>query len=66
MTGKCKWFNEKRGFGFITGDDGKDIFVHYSAIEGMKFKTLIEAEPVEYEIMESDRGLQAANVRVIG
>lgn len=66
MTGKCKWFNEKKGFGFLTGDDGVDTFVHYSAIVGEGFKTLIEAEPVEYDIIECDKGTQAANVRITG
>lgn len=64
MTGKVKWFNNQRGFGFLTGDDGIDVFVHYSAIQGEGFKSLAEAEPVEYDVVECDRGVQAENVRV--
>ena len=66
MTGKCKWFNDKKGFGFFSGDDGSEVFVHYSGIVGMKFKTLAEAEPVEYDIVECDKGVQATNVRIKG
>lgn len=65
MIGKVKWFNERKGFGFLTGDDGNEVFVHYSGIVGMKFKTLAEAEPVEYDIVDCDKGVQAVNVRVI-
>lgn len=65
MTGRCKWFNESKGFGFFTGDDGNEVFVHYSGIVGMKFKTLAEGEPVEYDIEECERGVQAINVTVI-
>ena len=64
-TGKIKWFNEKKGFGFITGDDGKDIFVHYSAIEGDGFKILVKDERVEYELKDGPKGPQAAKVRKI-
>lgn len=64
MTGKCKWFDEKKGFGFITGDDGSDVFVHYSGIIGMEFRKLAIAEPVEYDIVECDKGVKAVNVRV--
>lgn len=63
--GKCKWFNEKKGFGFITGDDEVDYFVHYSAIQGRGFKTLVEAEPVEFQVEETEKGLQAINVNII-
>lgn len=66
MTGKCKWFDEKKGFGFITGDDGTDVFVHYSDIIGMGFRKLTIAEPVEYDIVECDKGVKAVNVRVTG
>lgn len=64
--GKVKWFNEKKGYGFITDDDtGKDVFVHYSAIAGEKgFKTLSEGDEVEFEITKGPKGLQAADVVV--
>lgn len=62
MQGKVKWFNQKKGFGFIQREDGDDVFVHYSAIQGEGFKTLDEGDTVEFEIVDSDKGLQAANV----
>lgn len=62
-TGKVKWFNQEKGFGFITNDeDGKDIFVHFSAINAEGFKTLEEGQKVSFEIVEGDRGPQAANI----
>ena len=60
--GKVKWFNERRGFGFIEREDGDDLFVHYSAIQGDGFKTLEEGQEVEFDIVEGPKGLQAANV----
>ena len=57
-TGKVKWFNAEKGYGFITTDDGKDVFVHYSSIQGEGFKTLDEGQAVEFEITQSDRGPQ--------
>ena len=62
MQGKVKWFNQKKGFGFIQREDGDDVFVHFSAIQGEGFKTLDEGDTVEFEIVDSDKGLQAANV----
>ncbi len=62
MQGKVKWFNQKKGFGFIQREDGDDVFVHYSAISGDGFKTLDEGDTVEFDIVDSDKGLQAANV----
>ena len=61
--GTIKWFNEKKGFGFISREDGDDVFVHYSAIEGDGFRTLTEGQRVEFEIQEGPKGLQAAKVR---
>jgi CspA family cold shock protein len=64
--GRVKWFDVKKGFGFIQGPDGgKDIFVHYSVIAGEGFKSLRDDDQVEYEVMESERGPQAQNVRRI-
>ena len=65
-TGKVKWFNESKGFGFITPEDGaKDCFVHFSAIQGNGFKTLAEGERVEFEVVEGDKGPAAQNVTKI-
>ena len=63
VTGTVKWFNETKGFGFITPEDGsKDVFVHFSAISGDGFKTLAEGQKVEFEITEGAKGPSAANV----
>lgn len=62
MKGNVKWFNAEKGFGFITGEDGQDVFVHYSAIETEGFKTLDEGAEVEYDIVEAGKGPQASNV----
>jgi len=65
-AGKVKWFNDKKGFGFITQDGGgKDLFVHFSAIKGNGFKTLAEGDAVEFDVEESDKGPKAANVTKI-
>jgi len=65
-TGRVKWFNEAKGFGFIEGEEpGKDIFVHYTAIQQDGFKTLQEGAMVEFELKETDRGLQASNVLLV-
>jgi len=62
VRGKVKWFNEKKGYGFIEREDGGDVFVHFSAIKGDGFKTLTEGQAVEFEIIQGDKGPQAANV----
>ena len=61
--GTVKWFNEKKGFGFIVHDDGRDIFVHYSSIDMPGFKKLMEGDRVSFEIKDGDRGPQAAGVK---
>ncbi len=62
-TGTVKWFNDSKGFGFISQDDGgKDVFVHFSAISGDGFKTLTEGQKVTYEVQDGPKGPQAANV----
>ena len=64
-TGTVKWFDESKGFGFITPEDGsKDVFVHFRAIKGDGFKTLAEGQTVNYEVEEGAKGPQAANVTV--
>ncbi len=64
-TGRVKWFNEQKGYGFISRDDGDDIFVHYSEIKTEGFKTLVENQEVSFEIKEGPKGLQAANVKAL-
>ena len=63
VTGTVKWFNDSKGFGFLTRDDGqKDVFVHFSAIQGEGFKSLVEGQMVEFEVVESPKGPAAENV----
>ena len=65
-TGKVKWFNDSKGFGFIERGAGEDVFVHFSAITGDGFRTLTEGEAVSFEVAEGPKGLQAANVQRMG
>lgn len=62
ISGKVKWFDEKKGWGFIQKDDGSDVFVHYSAIQESGFKSLADGQAVEFEITDGPKGPQAANV----
>ena len=64
-TGKVKWFNAEKGFGFIIGTDGKDVFVHFSSINAKGYRTLEEGQTVTYDLIESERGKQEANVSVV-
>lgn len=62
MTGKVKWFNAEKGYGFIEREDGGDVFVHFSAIQSEGFKTLEEGQAVEFDVVQGNRGEQVANV----
>lgn len=66
ITGTVKWFNGAKGFGFIARDEGEDVFVHYSAIRGQGFRNLEEGQAVEFEIEQTPKGLQAADVALVG
>jgi CspA family cold shock protein len=61
--GVVKWFNDAKGYGFITQEDGQDVFVHYSAVQGSGFRSLAEGDRVEFEVTRGPKGLQAANVK---
>jgi CspA family cold shock protein len=61
-TGTVKWFNESKGYGFITQEDGTDIFAHYSEISGEGYKSLAEGENVNFDVQESEKGLKASNI----
>ena len=61
--GSVKWFNDAKGYGFISQENGEDVFVHFSAIQALGFKSLAEGDRVEFEVTKGPKGLQAANVR---
>jgi len=66
VLGKVKWFNDQKGYGFISKDDGSgDVFAHFSAIESEGFKTLAEGEAVEFDVVDSDKGPKAANIKKV-
>jgi CspA family cold shock protein len=65
-TGKVKWFNDAKGFGFIVREDGPDLFVHHTAIVAEGFRSLAEGQQVEFDVTEGPKGLQATNVRLSG
>jgi len=65
VTGVVKWFNNSKGYGFISREGGEDVFVHYSAIEGEGFRSLTEGQQVEFEVEEGPKGLQAVRVRAL-
>ncbi|MBC8236446.1 cold-shock protein [bacterium] len=64
-TGRVKWFNEKKGYGFVSIDGGEDVFIHYSEIQGDGFRTLYEGQEVQFEVVEGPKGPQATNVVTI-
>jgi len=65
-TGKVKWFNDAKGFGFIVREDGPDLFVHHTAIVAEGFRSLAEGQQVEFDVTQGPKGLQATNVRLAG
>lgn len=65
MTGKVKWFNSEKGYGFITTEEGNDIFAHFSQIQKDGFKTLEEGEAVSFEVVDGEKGPQATNIEVL-
>ncbi|GAB3313763.1 cold-shock protein [Haliea atlantica] len=64
-TGTVKWFNETKGFGFIAQENGPDVFAHFSAIQGSGFKTLVEGQQVEFNVVQGQKGPQAENIVVV-
>jgi CspA family cold shock protein len=66
VTGTVKWFNGSKGYGFISREEGDDVFVHYSAIQGQGFRNLEEGQSVEFDVEQGPKGLQASNVAVVG
>lgn len=66
MKGTVKWFNAEKGFGFISGENGEDAFVHFSAIQSKGYRTLEEGQSVEYSTEKTDKGVKAVDVKVIG
>ena len=64
VRGTVKWFSDEKGFGFISREDGDDVFVHHTAIQAEGFRTLAEGQTVEFDVQQGPKGLQAANVRV--
>ncbi|HEX9696458.1 MAG TPA: cold-shock protein [Actinomycetota bacterium] len=65
MRGTVKWFSDEKGFGFITREEGEDVFVHHTAIQAEGFRTLREGQAVEFDIQQGPKGAQAANVRAV-
>lgn len=65
MNGTVKWFNAQKGFGFITGEDGNDVFAHYSQIKSEGYKSLDEGQKVSYEVTKGPKGLQAEDIKVL-
>jgi CspA family cold shock protein len=65
MQGKVKWFNERKGFGFIEAENGNDVFVHFSAIQGSGFKTLLDGQSVSFDVQNGPKGLSAINVQAV-
>jgi len=65
ITGHVKWFDAKKGFGFITKEDGTDVFIHFSGIEGEGFRTLVDGQKVEFEEFKGRKGLEAKNVTIV-
>ena len=64
MNGTVKWFNAEKGYGFITGEDGKDVFAHFSQIQSSGFKSLEEGQKVTFEVAQGQKGLQAENIEI--